>query len=300
MRGTRRTMKTRNHLSAPGRDPHGDRHDHDLGLAHDLRTLSAMRDRRQALRLFAGASLLPLIGCGTDDGTSGLGGDAASGLDARAGFDTSATGSCSVVPEETAGPYPGDGSNGANALTLSGIVRSDIRSSLSPASGTAEGVLLTVRMTLVNTAAGCSPLAGRAIYLWHCDRAGDYSMYTLTTENYLRGVQQTDANGQVTFTSVFPGCYAGRWPHAHFEVYPSVASASIWSGKVRTSQLAFPEDVCNAVYATTGYSQSVTNLRGITLATDGIFRDGATLQMATMSGSVDAGLVATLTVGISA
>jgi protocatechuate 3,4-dioxygenase beta subunit len=286
MRGT---MKPRNILSATSPD----RHDHDLGLAHDLRTLSAMRDRRQALRLLAGASLLPLIGCGTEDGMTGVGSDASAGTDAAAGA------GCSVIPEETAGPYPGDGSNGANALTLSGIVRSDIRPSLSPASGTAEGVPLTVRLTLVNTAAGCAPLAGRAIYLWHCDRAGDYSMYTLTTENYLRGVQETGASGQVSFTSIFPACYAGRWPHAHFEVYPSVASASIWSGKVRTSQLAFPEDVCNAVYATTGYSQSVTNLRGVTLSSDGIFRDGVTLQMATMSGSVEAGLVASLTVGIS-
>jgi protocatechuate 3,4-dioxygenase beta subunit len=137
------------------------------------------------------------------------------------------------------------------------------------------------------------------IYLWHCDRAGEYSMYTLTTENYLRGVQETDASGQVSFTSIFPACYAGRWPHAHFEVYPSLASASSWSGKVRTSQLASPEDVCNAVYATTGYGQSVTNLQGVTLNSDGIFRDGVGLQMATMSGSVAAGFVATLTVGIS-
>ena len=155
-----------------------DRHEHDLGLVHDLRTLTAMRDRRQALRLFAGASLLPLAGCGTSG---------AKGADASASPDTAAGGGCRVIPEETAGPFPGDGSNGANALTLSGVVRGDIRSSLAPASGTAEGVLLTVRMTLVNTAAGCAPLAGGAIYLWHCDRAGDYSMYTLTTENYLPG-----------------------------------------------------------------------------------------------------------------
>ena len=232
-------------------------HDHDLGLAHDLRTLTAMRDRREALRLLAGSSLLPLIGCGT----TGVGRDAS----VSAGSDAAAGGGCSVIPEETAGPYPGDGSNGANALTLSGIVRSDIRSSLSPASGTAEGVLLTVRMTLVNTAAGCAPLAGRAIYLWHCDRAGEYSMYTLPTENYLRGVQETDASGQVSFTSIFPACYAGRWPHIHFEMYPNLSSASGWNGKVKTSQLALPEDVCNAVYATTGYDQSVTDLRGVTL-----------------------------------
>jgi protocatechuate 3,4-dioxygenase beta subunit len=255
-----------------------------------------MRDRRQALRLLAGASLLPLIGCGTEDGTAT---DAATDAATAGTSDTASGGSCAVIPEETAGPYPGDGSNGANALTLSGIVRSDIRTSLSPASGTAEGVPLTIRLTLVNTAAGCAALAGRAIYLWHCDREGQYSMYTLATQNYLRGVQETDASGQVKFTSIFPACYAGRWPHIHFEIYPNLSSATASGSKVKTSQLALPEDVCNAVYATTGYSQSITNLRGVTLTSDMVFRDGVTQQVATMSGSVDAGYVAVLTVGIS-
>jgi hypothetical protein len=79
----------------------------------------------------------------------------------------------------------------------------------------------------------------------------------------------------------------------------ALRSRTGWNGKVRTSQLAFPEDVCNAVYATTGYDQSVTDLRGVTLSSDGVFRDGVGLQMATMSGSVAAGFVASLTVGIS-
>src|SRR5262245_33798282 len=43
---------------------------------------------------------------------------------------------CSLIPSETAGPYPGDGTNGPNVLTQSGIVRSDIRASFGSAGTT--------------------------------------------------------------------------------------------------------------------------------------------------------------------
>jgi protocatechuate 3,4-dioxygenase beta subunit len=124
-------------------------------------------------------------------------------------------------------------------------------------------------------------------------------MYTLTTQNYLRGVQETDASGQVSFTSIFPACYAGRWPHIHFEIYPSLASATAATSKIRTSQLALPEDVCKQAYATAGYESSVGNLAGVPLSSDGVFRDGVSQQMATVTGSVAAGYVATLTVGVA-
>ncbi len=253
--------------------------DHHEGLACDLPRLLET-SRRRALRLFAGAGVVPLLGCGS----SGEGG----------------SGSCPVIPEETAGPYPGDGSNGPNALDLGGIVRRDIRSSIGALSGTAGGVPLTVKLTLVNTSAGCAPLAGHAVYLWHCDREGRYSLYTLTDQNYLRGIQETDATGTATFLSVFPGCYAGRWPHIHFEIFASVSGAMASGSKVKVSQLALPADTCQAVYATAGYEQSVTNLSHVTLASDGVFSDGVTLQMASLSGSVSAGYVASLTVGVPA
>ena len=112
-------------------------------------------------------------------------------------------------------------------LNLSGVVRTDIRSSFAGLSGTATGVPLTIQLTIV-AASTCAPLAGRAVYLWHCDALGRYSLYSsgATNQNYLRGVQEADASGRVTFTSVYPGCYAGRWPHIHFEVYPTLASST--------------------------------------------------------------------------
>lgn len=122
----------------------------------------------------------------------------------------------------------------------------------------------------------------------------------ITGENYLRGVQVADANGEVRFTTIFPGCYSGRWPHIHFEVFPSLDLATSGNYDVKTSQLALPQDTCTSVYATSGYSASTRNLSRITLATDNVFRDdGAALQMATITGSVSEGFVATLTVGVA-
>ncbi len=283
-------------------------HEHDEnehgGLAQDLRALAATKDRRQALRLLAGASLVSLWACATsgaaDDGGVTAPDATSTDADGAAGTEGSAPTSCAQVPEETGGPYPGDGSNGANALALTGIVRSDIRTSLAPATGTAAGVPLTVKLTLANINAGCAPLAGYAVYIWHCDRDGNYSMYTLATENYLRGVQEADASGTVTFTTIFPGCYSGRWPHIHFEIYSSVAKAQAASGKVKTSQLALPADICRLVYATSGYEASVRNLAQTSLASDMVFSDGATLETPLVTGTVTQGFVASLTVGVPA
>jgi protocatechuate 3,4-dioxygenase beta subunit len=136
--------------------------------------------------------------------------------------------------------------------------------------------------------------------LWHCDRDGNYSLYSraVTGENYLRGVQETGADGSVTFASIYPAAYSGRWPHIHFEVYESLAKATAASDKLRTSQLALPEDVSKQVYATDGYEQSVRNLSRTSLASDNVFSDGWSLQLATVTGSVGGGLAATLTVPV--
>ena len=219
---------------------------------------------------------------------------------------TASSETCSTIPQETAGPYPGDGtntSNGstANALLLSGIVRSNIVSSIAGANGVAVGVPLTIQLKLVNSAASCASLAGFAIYLWHADAQGRYSMYSsgVTSENYLRGVQVSDSSGDVSFTSIFPGCYDGRWPHIHFEVYSSLAAAVSGRNAVRTSQLALPAEAAGAVYATANYPSSASNLARITLATDNVFSDGASLQTPTVSGSVSAGYTVALKVAVS-
>jgi protocatechuate 3,4-dioxygenase beta subunit len=267
-----------------------DDHDDFGGLQRDLLATGANIDRRRLLQLAAragtGLGLLRLFGCG--DGT------------ATTGTDVNLL-TCSKIPSETEGPFPADASNGPNVLNLSGVVRNDIRTSFAGLNGTADGVPLTIALTLVN-ASSCAVLSNYAVYLWHCDRAGLYSLYSAgaTNQNYLRGVQATDASGKLTFTSIFPACYSGRWPHIHFEVYRSLATATTAANKIATSQIALPKATCDEVYATTGYASSVTNLSRVSLATDGIFSDGASLELATMSGSVASGLTATLTIAVTA
>jgi len=185
-------------------------------------------------------------------------------------------------------------------LDDSGIVRSDIRSSFGSSTTTAEGVPLTIELTVRDASTG-SALAGAGVYLWHCDRDGGYSLYSqgLENENYLRGVQETDANGTVRFTTIYPACYTGRWPHVHFEVYEDVDTAVAAGPIVKTSQLALPEEVNDVVYATAGYEQSVRNASQVTLASDNVFGDdGGIHQIANMSGSVASGYTASLTIGV--
>ena len=115
-----------------------------------------------------------------------------------------------------------------------------------------------------------TPLAGAAVYLWHCDREGSYSMYDgdAAGENYLRGVQEAADDGTLEFTTIFPACYAGRWPHMHFEVYESLDAATNATNKLRASAAALPQDVCETVYATEGTSsRSPTSPRSASTAT---------------------------------
>jgi protocatechuate 3,4-dioxygenase beta subunit len=257
---------------------------HDQGLFEDLAQLTRAMKRRDALRWIAGATLLPALGCAAEAYEETVAPDGTT---------------CTKIPEETAGPYPGDGSNGPNALTTSGIVRSDITTSFGSLSGTAAGVPLTIKLKLVDTSNACATVAGYAVYLWHCDQNGLYSLYTVANQNYLRGVQESDANGIVTFQSIFPGAYSGRWPHIHFEIYPSLATANAAGNKLQTSQLALPEAVCSEVYATTGYSASVRNLASTSLSSDNVFSDDdAEHQLAEVSGDVVDGFTATLSVGV--
>ena len=281
---------------------HDEIEDHDLGLSHDLPILL---NRRRALTALAGLGAVGLVGCSPSVAATTAapapGGTPPGGGAPPPATSASADAVSGLIPSETAGPYPGDGSNGPDVLDDSGVVRRDITSSIAGATGKAEGVPLTITMTLLNLSSGDGgALAGAAVYLWHCDRDGKYSMYSegLTEENYLRGVQVSDAAGQVTFTSIFPGCYAGRWPHIHFEVYPSEADAVAATNRLRTSQLALPEETSKLVYATDGYASSVTNLAGVSLATDNVFSDGYALQLGKATGSVEQGFTVTLNVPV--
>jgi protocatechuate 3,4-dioxygenase beta subunit len=277
----------------------------DQGLAFDVETLLSRRSMLKAIG-FGGvtAGLVTLAGCSPSGSRStGPGGTAAgatASTAARAGS-SAATADCTIIPEETAGPFPGDGSNGPDVLTQSGVVRSDIRSSFGTSTTTAKGVPLTIRFALLDGSKDCAPLANAAVYAWHCDQDGNYSMYSqgVTNENYLRGVQAAGADGVVTFTSIFPACYQGRWPHVHFEVYPSLDKATSPANRIATSQIALPADICQQVYATDGYATSLTTFPQVSLQTDMVFRDDAAIhQIGAMSGTTDSGLTVELPVPV--
>ena len=288
---------------------HDELEDHDLGLSHDLPTLLG---RRRALSVFGlgGAGLLGLAACGSDGigtATDSSAANAPQGAPPTGGPGSAPEANSSVqvaegeIPEETNGPYPADGSNGVNVLTQTGIVRSDITTSFGSATGTAQGVPMKLKLKIINmNGDDVQPYAGAAVYVWHCTSGGEYSLYSeaIKDENYLRGVQQADANGLVTFHSIFPACYSGRWPHVHFEVYPSLAKATSASDRLRTSQVALPKPTCQAVYATDGYSRSVANLSQVSLDGDNVFGDGYSLQLGTVTGSVPAGVTVSLNVPV--
>lgn len=228
---------------------------------------------------------------------------------ARALAEVTATGAdgrlCRLLPEETAGPFPADGSNrqnGAvvNVLRQEGVLRQDLRTGFAGLEGRAEGVPLDLTIRLVNVDAACAPLAGRALYLWHCDAEGRYSIYNLPDTNYLRGLQISDSAGAMTFRTILPGCYQGRWPHLHFEVFTSPAAAVAGRDAQLTAQFALPRAACVASYADPRYGDSQARLAGQTFERDGIFGDNTPTQQAAqtlvMTGDPVSGYRADITV----
>ena len=305
-------------MSTSPQPPHEPHPSHDRGLEFDLSTLIS----RRSLGVFfgAGTAAAALAACTPVGSTSGATGGTAPASAGSSATTTASPGAsvsavpsasptltraiaeCGVeIPQETAGPYPGDGSNGPNVLEASGVIRQDITASFGTSATRAEGVPLTVTLTLLDNSNGCKPLAGAAVYAWHCDRDGKYSMYDsgLESENYLRGVQETDANGQLSFSTIFPGAYNGRWPHIHFEVFESMSNSTAAGQLLTVSQIAMTEAACNAVYATAGYETSQRNFPNTTLTSDNVFGDdGGIHQLATMSGSAAGGYSAGLNVTV--
>lgn len=300
--------------------------DHPHGLQFDLEVIERqILQRRYVLGLLGlggGAAVLAACGGGgssSDSGTStstssssstasSTSTSSSSSTSTSTSSSTTSSGSCVAEPTTTNGPYPADGSNTSsgstsNVLTSSGIVRSDIRSSFITSTTTAAGLLTTLKIKLVDANNGCAPLVGYAIYVWHCTNTGLYSLYTVPTESYLRGVQVTDANGEVTFTTIYPGCYSGRWPHIHFEVYKSLDTATTNKNSLLTSQIAMPSAISSSVYnSVSGYSASISNFAQITLASDNVFSAFNATQLAaatpTLTGNTTSGYSGTVTIGL--
>jgi protocatechuate 3,4-dioxygenase beta subunit len=228
--------------------------------------------RREALAILGATSAALTLGCGSSP-TSPT--DTAAITTTTSSAATTTGGACAVTPNETIGPYP----------SLIDLFRSDIREGKS-------GTTLTLTLTVVNASNSCSPLAGVNVEIWQCDATGNYSQYgSQTAQTYLRGIQTTDANGQVTFTTVYPGWYQGRATHIHIEVTRGGSS-------VKATQIAFPESVNAEVYGSGVYASRGSNPTSNTR--DGIFADSINSELATVSGNPASGYAAAFTVGLTA
>jgi len=276
-------------MNPPGRHAARSTDPLDEGAAADLLRLRLL-DRRCALGLLGG-----------------VGGMAA--LSAIHSGVTAAVATCVPFSHETVGPFPADGTNRAtgatsNVLTMDAFRREDIRSSLIGRDTVAEGVPVELVLTLASVA-GCAPLPGHVVYLWQNDARGRYSLYDLPDESYLRGVQAADAAGRVRFTTVFPGCYGGRYPHMHFQVFSSLGAASTGRESLLASQLALPSAECADVYADAQtYGDSMANLERTSLTRDFIFRDNSPAGMEAMTldlrGSPAGGYAGSATIALPA
>src|SRR5262245_20180176 len=197
----------------------------------------------------------------------------------------STSSSCAVTPSETEGPYP----DRLGMINNQAFFRRDITEGR-------PGLALTLVLTIVNTNQTCQPLSNAAIEIWQCEASGNYSEYSQpgyngTGQTFLRGLQVTDANGQVTFTTIYPGWYQGRATHIHVDVFVNGVNR-------KTTQIAFPEATSAAVYASGVYASKGRN--PTTNASDMVFSDGTSQELATLTGSVSSGYTATLSIGVPA
>lgn len=243
---------------------------------------------RNGLAALGITAIAPLAGACKKDTVDGTDTDTGTGTGSGTG-----SASCTVAPTETEGPFP--------TKTPSSLVRTDITDGRT-------GVPFTMKITIQNTNTDCTALANSIVDVWHCDKDGYYSEYggtgmqsvNYTSVHFLRGRQVTDANGLVTFTSIFPGWYQGRATHIHVHIYNASGTS------LKITQIAFPEGSSSAV-ATVNGSGGVAygytkGMSGYTYnASDNIFNDDSTgAQLATITGSISAGYTLTHTIKVAA
>lgn len=187
--------------------------------------------------------------------------------------------SCIVSPTETAGPFPNK--------TPADLVRENIV-------GNRTGVPLLINFKIQNANDNCAVLPNVLVDIWHCDAKGNYSEYNnqldgdFTSENFLRGRQRTDANGNVSFISVFPGWYPGRTPHIHVEVKSNTGSSLL------ITQVSWDINVSNAVYATNGYKGNADTNN----SNDGIVSNGNLAD--SLTGNITSGYTLTKVIKVRA
>jgi protocatechuate 3,4-dioxygenase beta subunit len=222
---------------------------------------------------------LGVAGIGGLAGASWLGGLArcSATTPAPARIDPAAV-DCVLLPSMTDGPYYFDANQ----------IRSDITEGR-------PGTPLRLSIGVVDVD-DCRPIGDSIVDLWHCDAVGLYSGYNLpggntVGEDFMRGIQFTDAGGIATFQTIFPGWYQGRANHMHLKVRLSQTTYI-------TSQLFFPQDIGDSIH-TTREPYTARGANPVKNEDDGILRSTprAEATMASMSPDGD-GYTAAITIGI--
>lgn len=186
---------------------------------------------------------------------------------------------CAVSPTETAGPFP--------IKTPADLVRENII-------GNRTGVPLLINFNIQNVNNNCAGLPNVLVDIWHCDAKGNYSEYNnqldgdFTRENFLRGRQTTNASGNVSFISIFPGWYPGRTPHIHVEVKSSTGASLL------ITQVSWDINISNTVYATSGYNGNADTNN----SNDGIVSNANLVD--SLTGNTTSGYTLTKTIKVSA
>jgi protocatechuate 3,4-dioxygenase beta subunit len=239
----------------------------------------AKLNRREALEALGGFAGMMVLTTGCDSASS-----PASPSSSTTTTTTTSSSTCAATPSETEGPYP----DKTGMINNSAYYRRDVTEGK-------PGLPLTLVLTVVNANSACSAVSNATVEIWHCDAAGNYSEYSQpgfdgTGQTFLRGVQTTDSGGQVTFTTIYPGWYAGRATHIHVDVFVN-------GSLVKTTQVAFPESTTAGVYSTGVYASKGQN--PTSNASDNVFSDGTQSEMATLTGNTSSGYTASLTIGIA-
>jgi protocatechuate 3,4-dioxygenase beta subunit len=187
---------------------------------------------------------------------------------------STSTGNCTVSPSETKGPFP--------IKTPSQLVMANIKSDRT-------GLALLINLTIQNKNNNCNGLAGALVDVWHCDKDGNYSEYSdaglqgtdFSAVHFLRGRQAADANGKVSFLTIYPGWYPGRAPHIHLEILSSTGSSLL------VTQIAFPENISGEVYSSPFYSAN--GQADTKNSVDNVFADSLVNEIGTVTGNVTDG-----------
>ena len=245
---------------------------------------------KQSLSALGLVVVAPLIqACSAGSVTEPDSGSAMGGSGSGSAADVTPDSGCKATPQETEGPFP--------THDPADYLRSDLRK------GDEVGAVLISTITVVDVHNSCNPLENVYVDIWHCDVNGDYSEYggsqmqptDYTAKHWLRGRQLTDSNGQVVFTSIFPGWYQGRATHIHAHIFDKSGNSLL------VTQIAFQDSLATAVN-TNGSDYGYTKgMNGYTYNNaDNVFSDGVTQEMSVVSGSLSKGFALNITLHINA